>query len=195
MSFTAFCTSLRPTLWTCRQLVIFKRMKKNWRSSRGTSNFLVAKSLHVSRRIDVVQSGTLIVMSEGVKFQVHLGLSHGKCNRSPQYEISVQEETNKQSRTRSTRDSSYVDPGPVRHDKREAQQSLVYAACPEGFWWQLSACFFRIFVKSVVTVPPTNNIKCICRVKGQMKKKITFPSGRESKERSTTVPACFNDFF
>ena len=53
----------------------------------------------------------------------------------------------------------------------------------------------RIFVKNVVTVQATNNVKRICRVKGHGgKQKITLPSKRKRKERSAIVPACLIDF-
>ena len=50
-------------------------------------------------------------------------------------------------------------------------------------------------MKCVITVQPTNNIKCTRCVEGHGgKKKIIFPSGRESKERSAIVPTCHTDF-
>ena len=52
------------------------------------------------------------------------------------------------------------------------------------------------FIKCVITVQPTNNIKGIRCVKGHGgNKKLMFPSGRESKERSAIVPTCCTDFF
>ena len=43
----------------------------------------------------------------------------------------------------------------------------------------------------VVTVHSTNNVKCIRRAKGHgKKKKLLFPSGKKSKEKSAIVPSC-----
>ena len=54
----------------------------------------------------------------------------------------------------------------------------------------------RNFIKNVVTIQATNNIKSICCVKGHGgKQEVTFPSGRKLKKRSAIVTTCLIDFF
>ena len=52
------------------------------------------------------------------------------------------------------------------------------------------------FVKCVITVQPTNNIKCIRRAKGHgWNKEFFFPNGRESEKRSAIVSTSRTDLF
>ena len=145
----------------------------------------------------------------------HLGIQHGKCDRSLWSEISVQHtalfkecegnqrvtQGEKHMRLSScgARCQQHDDDWSVlrlsRHGKQKDQQSLVYEACPQANWWQLSGFFvLKSFVKSVVTVQSAINVKYIWRVKGHgRKKKLLFPNGK-SKERICFVPACLIDF-
>ena len=54
----------------------------------------------------------------------------------------------------------------------------------------------RKFIKCVITVHLTDNIKCIRCVKSHGgKQEVTLPSGRKHKKRSAIVPTCLIDFF
>ena len=159
---------------------------------------------------NVVQPGTLIVMCKRVRFiwasntaSVIMFVSVNSFrNTEPITEDA--KKPNEKPTARSTRDNFHVGQDVSNTMKTDRSQHFRDTASERTSkvlfmdfvqkvtQWQLSV--LRNFIKCVITVQPTNRIKCTrCVESNGGKKKLMFPSGRESKERSAIVHTCRTD--
>ena len=148
--------------------------------------------------------------------QAHQGIQCGRCDRSLQCENLVQYTAHYigcEGNQQAIQDGKHVKHFHVKQDvsntmttdrswdsRGTTSERISKILFMEFVKKQPSASFLFFvlwnFIKRVIAVQSTNNVKCVRRVKGHgRKKKLLFPSGRKSKERSAIVPACLIDFF